>query len=97
MKIDFTQLTTQLIQRLKFISRYRVLLFIVFVVSLFGFLVLRINQAVNVTPAASSQTTTAQVATPRIDPKVVQQLQQLQDNNVSVQALFDQARTNPFQ
>lgn len=75
--------------------RYRMLAFFVIVAGLCGYLLYTINQAMNVAPA-SNQAVTAQ-ATPHIDPAVVKQLQSLQDNSVSVQALFNQARENPFQ
>jgi hypothetical protein len=34
---------------------------------------------------------------PKIDPATLDKINQLQDNSVSVQSLFNQARQNPFQ
>lgn len=79
-------------------SRYSALLFLVLVAAVYAFLVLRINSLDNALP--SSTPNSAQVtitATPHIDPVVVKQLKQLQDNSVRVKTLFDQARSNPFQ
>jgi hypothetical protein len=59
-------------------------------------LVVQIGQATSVQPTPSDQLTSVKPS-PRIDQDVVSQLQQLQDNSVSVQALFNQGRTNPFQ
>jgi hypothetical protein len=78
--------------------RYSFLIFLVIVASLYGFLVLRINTLSAAAPssdAVDSQVKAANV--PHIDPKVVRQLKSLQDHSVSVQTLFDEARSNPFQ
>lgn len=78
--------------------RYSLAAFVVFVVLIYGFLLLRIHSLSAAQPTAdqvSSQVRSARI--PHIDQSVVQQLQSLQDNSVNVQALFDQARNNPFQ
>jgi hypothetical protein len=80
------------------VSRYAIILFFLLLVAVYGFILLRINSLSNAQPDSSAVSTQAQtVAIPHIDPTVVQQIQNLQDNSVSVQALFNQARTNPFQ
>lgn len=78
------------------LNRYAVVLFLLFVALVYGFLMLRIQSMQSVQPSNSPAPGTV-VATPHIDPKVVDQLQKLQDNSVSVKSLFDQARSNPFQ
>ncbi len=83
---------------LRRISRYRFLLFLAFVAIIYGFVILRINSLSNAQPtdnAINSQVQAAQI--PHIDQSVVDQLQSLQDNSVSVKSLFNQARANPFQ
>jgi hypothetical protein len=78
--------------------RYSLLAFVVFVAALYGFVIMRINNLSNAQPsdvAVSGQVQAAQA--PHIDKAVVQQLNSLQDNSVSVQTLFNQARSNPFQ
>lgn len=78
--------------------RYSFLIFLVFVAALYGFLLFRISSLDSQQPstdAVSSQVKAAKI--PHIDQKVVDQLQSLQDNSVSVKALFNQARNNPFQ
>jgi hypothetical protein len=80
------------------LSRYAAVLFMVLVAGVYGFVVLRINALSNAQPSGSdvaAQSTTTPV--PRIDPKTAQQLQNLEDNSVNVQTLFEQARNNPFQ
>ena len=78
------------------IYRYRLVIFISLAAILYGYLVLQINQAVNVEPSADAVAASTK-RTPRVDPELVEQLQQLEDNSVSVQALFNEARTNPFE
>lgn len=79
-------------------KRYSIVGFVAFVVILYGFIAFKINTLGNAQPspdAVNSQVQAAQL--PRIDQTVVNQLQSLQDNSVNVQALFNQARQNPFQ
>lgn len=96
MKLDIKTLPTSLSRALNRLGRYRVLLFCLLVASLYGYLVFQISQATTVQPSSELQTAVTK-ASPRIDPEVVQQLEQLQDNSVTVQALFNEARTNPFE
>ena len=96
---DIKTLSTKLSDTFHLVARYRVFLFFLLLAGTYGFLVFRISVLNNAEPSTSSDTATqTQVApVPHIDPTVVKQLQQLQDNSVSVQALFNQARNNPFQ
>jgi len=90
-----TEKGTLLLQQAR---RYGLVLFLVFVALIYGFVLLRINSLTNAQPSAdavSSQVKAARI--PHIDQSVVQQLQSLQDNSVSVKSLFNQARDNPFQ
>ena len=77
---------------------YIFIIFLVFVVLLYGFVLLRVNSLSTAEP--SSDAVSGQVKAARIlhiDQSVVNQLQSLQNNSVSVQTLFNQARSNPFQ
>ena len=96
MKLDIKSLPAKLSELLDSVGRYAVILFCVLVALVYGFLVMRINSLNSVQPDSSTVTAQANTATPHIDPKLVQQLQSLQDNSVSVKSLFDQARSNPF-
>lgn len=95
MKLSIKDLLAKATENLHLIGRYAVLLFFLLLAGVYGFLIFRINSLSNATPTDSSPVSTVQV--PHIDPTVVKQLQQLQDNSVSVKSLFDQARSNPFQ
>lgn len=82
----------------KRVKPYALLIFLLFVASLYGFVLFRINSLNNAQPSAdavSSQVKAAKL--PHIDQATISQLQSLQDHSVSVQALFSQARNNPFQ
>jgi hypothetical protein len=97
-KLDTQKLLTQARGFLQSSRRYNFIVFLVFVALLYGFVLLRINTLSSSQPstnAVSSQVQAAQI--PHIDQSVVNQLQSLQNNSVSVQALFNQARSNPFQ
>ena len=79
-------------------ARYAVVLFLVLLLAVYGFVLLKITAYSNAEP--SPDAITAQVkaaATPHVSQSVVQQMQSLQDHSVGVQSLFDQARSNPFQ
>jgi len=98
MKIDPKAIKDSLRVLLAKLHKYSVVLFLVFLVGIYGFLVWQIMSLDKAEPdqsAVSAKLKTAGV--PRIDPDVLNKIQQLQDNSVEVQTLFDQARSNPFQ
>jgi len=98
MNLSIKDIPSKTVEALSRLGKYAVLLFILLLSIVYGFLVLRINSMQSAPPSSvsGSQKVTV-VTTPHIDPKLVSQLQQLQDNSVSVKSLFDQARSNPFQ
>ncbi|HEX8226827.1 MAG TPA: hypothetical protein VF572_03070 [Candidatus Saccharimonadales bacterium] len=92
---SFSEAIPQFLHR---IQKYAVPLFILFLIGIYGFLAWRIvtlNQAQPDQTAVQAKLKSAGV--PHVDPEVVSKIQQLQDNSVEVQTLFDEARTNPFQ
>lgn len=94
----FQELIAKLADNTQKLRRYGMVTFIVLVALMYGFLALRINSLSNQQPTETeitSQINASQV--PHIDKEVVRQLQSLEDNSVSVQALFNKARSNPFQ
>jgi hypothetical protein len=83
---------------LKQVRQYLPLIFIVGLLSLYGFLVFRINSVSSAEPsddAVAEKLKTVQ--RPKIDQATIDKLQQLQDNSSEVQTLFQAARDNPFQ
>lgn len=98
MNVNLKEIPAKVAEFLGKVGKYAVVLFILLLAIVYGFLIMRINSMQSAPPSSVSGTqNVTTVATPRIDPKIVQQLQQLQDNSVSVKTLFDQARSNPFQ
>ncbi len=80
------------------LKRYSLPVFLIFVAGVYGFVLLRINNLSQAAPSDQAVTSQVQAAkVPHIDAAVVKQLETLQDNSVSVQSLFDEARSNPFQ
>lgn len=97
-KVDIKSMPDQVSARARQLQPYSLAIFLVFVGLIYGFILFRINSLGAVEPspdAVTSQVKAAQI--PHIDEAVVKQLESLQDNSVSVKALFDQARSNPFQ
>ncbi|HUB93228.1 MAG TPA: hypothetical protein VMB52_01880 [Verrucomicrobiae bacterium] len=95
-KFNSQSLSVGLNRAAKVFKTYRALMFFLAVALLYGFILWRINVYSNV-PASQNNTDTTVAAQPHIDQAVVGKLQTLQDNSVSVQALFNEARQNPFQ
>lgn len=97
-KIDKQLITDKTSTVVDYIHHYGFVLFLTFLACLYGFVLFRINSLSNVQPsdtAVSSQVKAA--AIPKLDQNVINQLQSLQDNSVGVKALFNEARSNPFQ
>jgi hypothetical protein len=77
-------------------SRY--ILFIAFITIIYLFLIFKAATLSHAQPSVlvvKSQSNS--LNGPQIDPVIVSKINQLQNNSVSVNALFNQARQNPFQ
>jgi hypothetical protein len=97
-KVDFQQILARAKRSLPLVQRYSVPAFIVFVVLIYGIVIFRIQTLSAKQPTDEQVSSQVQASgIPHIDQSVVKQLQTLQDNSVNVQALFNQARNNPFQ
>jgi hypothetical protein len=95
-KFDLNSMSAALGGTLQKLRSYQGFIFFLVVAALYGFILWRINVYSNIQANQSVENATAS-AQPHIDASTVQKMQQLQDNSVSVQALFNQARQNPFQ
>jgi len=97
-KINLRELADKAIAKLSVVRRYSVALFVVFITVLYAFSLYRIESLNSIQPTQSDITSKVQAAQiPYISPLVLSQLKSLQDNSVSVQALFNRASSNPFQ
>lgn len=95
--IDIKQLPQTIKAFFKRFLKHAKFMFIIFVLCLAGFLIFEINVLINQEPtdeqiSAQSQT----IKRPKIDQETINKIEQLEDHNVAVQALFKQARNNPF-
>ena len=96
--LNLREILDKAVEFLEQAKRYAPLLFCVFLALLYGFVVYRVQVLNSSEPSPTDVATQARTASvPHIDPVVLSQLQKLQDNSVSVQSLFSEARSNPFQ
>jgi len=96
--INFSSITSKLLGFKQRILKYTKLIFIVVLLGMYSFLVFNINSLINSEPSDEAVAEKLQTAQrPKIDKQAVIKLQELQDNSTNVQALFKEARDNPFQ
>lgn len=82
---------------LAFAQKYIRFLYFVFFISVCIFLVFQINRYAGVEPTDQEINDKLEtIQRPHIDQDSITKIQQLQDQNVEVQSLFQQARDNPF-
>lgn len=96
LNIDLKNLGPAIGKFVKRLGAYSAIIFFLFVATLYGYIVWRIDVYGNA-PASQSEVNAKVATQPHIDPQVVQKIQDLQNNSVNVQSLFNQARENPFQ
>jgi hypothetical protein len=80
------------------LRRYATFLAIVGILLIYSFLVLRISTLSQAEPSEDQITEQANtVKRLRIDQNAINKIEQLEDQNIAVQSLFEEARDNPFQ
>ncbi|CAN5710630.1 hypothetical protein BH23PAT2_BH23PAT2_02990 [soil metagenome] len=97
MNINFKDLPEKLALLGAKFRRFSVFIFIITVLSLYSFLVLHISSLTQI--ETNEQAVTEQLKTtkrPRIDQSAIEKIEDLQDQNVQVDSLFQEARDNPF-
>ena len=95
--LDLKAIPAKLTPILGWAKRYVAMMFIACLVGACGFLLLRVNSLASGEPdddAVAERLKTVQ--RPKLDQAAVDKIQQLKDQNIEVQSLFDQARQNPF-
>jgi hypothetical protein len=95
--IELNAIVPAIKSSLQSVTKYAGILFFSLIAIIYAFVLLRINTLSNAQPSDAEITSNATVQKLRVDKNVVEQIQQLQDNSVNVQSLFDNARSNPFQ
>lgn len=96
--MNLEQITDKLENAKDYLVKHAVVISIVIIVSLFSFMVVRIYLL------STAEPTQAQVddklnsyKVVRLDPQIVALFRSLEDQNISIESLFDNGRTNPFQ
>jgi predicted negative regulator of RcsB-dependent stress response len=98
MKLDIQNLQDRARHALHIARKYAVALFLLFLLVIYSYLGWRVVSLDQIKPDQSAVSSKLQTAgVPHIDQDALNKIQQLQDNSVQVQTLFDQARSNPFQ
>lgn len=81
----------------RFLNTYKKFMFVLSILVVIIFLVFRINQFSSAEPTQAQLDEKLQNNTSlKLDQTVLNRIQQLQDQNVEVQSLFDKSRNNPF-
>lgn len=97
MNLEVKNISAKIIPVLEGLKRYVVFVFIVVVLVVYGYLVLHINTLASQEPADDSVAERLKtVQRPRIDEDALNKIQQLEDQNIQVKTLFQEARDNPF-
>ena len=98
MSLDVKDIPKKAVSTLRRLKKYAVFACVMLVLSSYGFLVFRINNYVSHEPDDEVVSERLDnLRRPKIDQSTIDKIQQLQETNVQVKSLFDQARDNPFQ
>ena len=98
MKLDTKDIVNKLKPTLAWLKKHRIVIAIISVLFLYSFMVIEINALNRREPSEDAINEKLQtIKRPRIDDATIKKIEQLQDNNVDVEALFKTARENPFQ
>lgn len=95
--MNTSKITEKLDSTKTYVTKHIVLFGIILIVSLVGFIVVRIYLLSTAEPSQSQvDEKLNSYKTIRLDPQVVTLFRSLQDRNISIESLFDNGRTNPF-
>jgi hypothetical protein len=97
MKIDLKVIINKIKVFLRKMAGYAGFIAVILVLAAYGFIVFRIRTLANHEPDSEVVSERLKnLKKPSIDQSTIDKIQQLQETNVQVKALFDQARDNPF-
>jgi hypothetical protein len=98
LNLDLKNLVPRLKKAQQLLLRHALFIALIAVLLVYVFMVWKINQLANAEPSTDAQAVAlAKANVPRIDKSAIQQIQSLEQTNTQAQALFEQARNNPFQ
>jgi len=95
MKLNIQNITSQIQPLIDALKRYSVLIFVIAFVGMYSFLITRINTLTQSEPTVlpTDQQTIQRL---KIDQESVDKILELEEHNIEVKTLFEQARNNPF-
>jgi predicted negative regulator of RcsB-dependent stress response len=97
MNLEVKDITTKIVPAMLAAKKYLVFIFFIAVLLIYGYLVFHINTLASQQPNEDAVTERLKtVQRPKIDEDALNKIEQLEDQNIQVQTLFQQARDNPF-
>jgi hypothetical protein len=98
MKDNLSEYKDKALKYLNIARRNAAFMFILFLVGIYGFLAWTFLGLYGTQPDETTiQAELKAIGIPKVDTEVAKKMEQLEDNSVSAQTLFDEARKNPFQ
>lgn len=98
MKFDIKELPKKITPIIAKLQQYAGFALVLTVLFIFGFVVLKIRSYATVEPSQTQvDEKLLELKRTTIDQKAINKIESLESTNVSVKALFDKARDNPFQ
>lgn len=97
MNLEVKDIPAKLTPLLALFKRYLVFIFIITVLFTYAFLVFFINSLASSQPDEDAVTERLQtVSRPKVNEDTLTKIKQLEDQNIQVKTLFNDARDNPF-
>jgi hypothetical protein len=97
MNFDIKALTQKIHNALAFLRRHAAISCIIIFGVLYGYILFTVSAQTQKSPDETAVTDQLNaVPRPKIDKSAAKTMESLEDRNVNVQAIFDQARDNPF-
>lgn len=98
MNIELKNLPAILKSKTKSVFKHAKFIFIITIIGVCAFLIFEINRLMGQEPSAEQLTAQQEIIKrPKIDQETINKIEQLEDQNIAVQSLFNEARNNPFQ
>lgn len=96
--LQSSQLLASLVTIKDLIVRYRIILFAFIIAIIMGFMILRISQMSTMEPSVQQKNDALQsVKVVKIDESAINVIKQLESKDITIEALFDPGRYDPFQ
>jgi hypothetical protein len=97
MKLDKTAILKQLSTVGEFIKRFRFVIAFAIFGALYAYILTQVS-AINIKAPSEAQITDQVTTAPRtkVDPELAEKIKSLEEENVQVKTIFNEARKNPF-